>query len=143
MEIPVKRILIPVGEYTDPTPLIKLVDIIQDLDKTEIILFGVVSIPFVTSIEQDEIRDTEPYKRIRDKLEEVKVFFNNIGLDPMTKLVISRDVPEAIIEESVSGEYDLIILIKRIKPPRFLGRSVSQSILSRLPKPLLILTMEE
>ena len=137
-----KRILIPVGEYTDPAPLIKLTEIIRDLELIEIVLFGVVSIPFTTSLEQEEIKNTEPYIRIRDKLEEVSQFFKSLGLNPKTRIVVSRDVPEAIIEEALSGEYDLIVLIKRLKPPRFVRRSVSQAILSKIPSPLLILTMD-
>ncbi len=137
-----KRILIPVGEYTDPAPLIKLTEIIKNLESMEIVLFGVVSIPFTTSLEQEEIKNTEPYIRIRDKLEEVSQFFKSLGLSPKTRIVVSRDVPEAIIEEALSEEYDLIVLIKRLKPPRFVRRSVSQAILSKIPSPLLILTMD-
>ncbi len=137
-----KRILVPVGEYTEPTPLIKLTEIIKDLESAEIMLFGVVPIPFTTSLEQEEIKNTEPYIRIREKLDEVREFFMSLGLEPKTRIVVSRDVPEAIIEEATSEEYDLIVLIKRLKPPRFVKRSVSQAILSKIPSPLLILTMD-
>lgn len=137
-----KRILIPVGEYTDPAPLIKLTDIIRDLHMLEIILFGVVSIPFATSLEQEEIRNTEPYLRIERKLKEVREFFRSLGVDAKIRIVLSRDVSDAIIEESLSEDYDLIILIKRRKLPRFVRKSISQAILSKIPRPLLILTMD-
>ncbi len=142
MEITVRRILIPVGEYTDPTPLIKLLDIIKNIELSDITLFGVVTIPFTTSLEQEEIKDTEPYKKIRSKLDEVREFFRSINITVKYKIVLSRDVPEAIIEESLSEEYDLIVLIKRLKPPRFIKKSISQAILSKIPRPLLILTMD-
>lgn len=142
MEIPLRRILIPIGGYTDPTPLLQLPDIIKDVSSVELILFGVVTVPFTTSLEQKDIVETEPYIRIKNKLEEVRGLLSNIGLSATVKLVISRNIPESIIEESISGEYDLIVLIKRMKPSRIIRRSVSQSILSRIPRPLLILTMD-
>lgn len=136
------KILIPVGEYTDPVPLLRLTDIIKNFKSSEIILFGVVAIPFTTSLEQEEIRDTEPYKRVKNKLEEVREFFKSINLNVRCKIVLSRDVPEAIVEESISEEYDLIVLIKRMKPSRFIRKSVSQAVLSKMSRPILILTMD-
>jgi nucleotide-binding universal stress UspA family protein len=137
-----KKILIPIGEYTDPTPLYQLPEIIRDFEDCEIVLFSVVTVPFTTSLDQEEIVDTEPYLRIRNKLSEVIEMFRNIGIEPVSKIVSSRNVPEAILEESITGEYDLIVLIKRMRHPKFISRSVSQAILSKIPRPLLILTMD-
>ncbi len=136
------KILIPIGEYTDPTPLLRLVDIIKGFESADITLFGVVTIPFTTSLEQEEIKETDRYKRIKSKLEDVRNFFKSINISVRHRIVLSRDIPEAIIEESLSEEYDLIVLVKRLKPSRFIRKSVSQAILSKIPRPLLILTMD-
>lgn len=137
-----KKILIPIGEYTDPIPLLRLIDVIRGFESADITLFGVVTIPFTTSLEQEEIKETEPYKRIKSKLDEVKNFFKSMNIAVKYRIALSRDVSEAIIEESLSEEYDLIVLVKRLKPPRFIRKSVSQTILSKITRPLLILTMD-
>lgn len=141
MEIVVKKILIPVGEYTDPTPLLRLVDMIKGFKSADITLFGVVTVPFTTSLEQEEIKETDRYKRIKIKLDDVRNFFKSINISVRYRIVLSRDIPEAIIEESLTEEYDLIVLVKRLKPSRFIRKSVSQAVLSKIPRPLLILTM--
>ena len=141
MEIVVKKILIPVGEYTDPTPLLRLVDMIKGFKSADITLFGVVTVPFTTSLEQEEIKETDRYKRIKSKLDDVRNFFKSINISVRYRIVLSRDIPEAIIEESLTEEYDLIVLVKRLKPSRFIRKSVSQAVLSKIPRPLLILTM--
>ena len=137
-----KRILIPIGEYTDPTPLLKLIEIINGIKSADITLFGVVTIPFTTSLEQEEIRETKPYKTIKGKLKDAEDFFRSIGINVRSRIVVSRDIAEAIIEESLSEEYDLIVLVKRLKPSRFIRKSVSHAVLSKIPRPMLILTME-
>ena len=137
-----KNILIPIGPYTDPSPLLELRDLIKGFEDSNITLLGVLTVPFVTPLEESGLKDTEPYKRIRDKVLEAEEFLRNMNKNIRSRIVVARSVPEAIVEVALSEEYDLIILIKRARPPKLLHRSVSQAVISKMPRPILILTME-
>lgn len=89
------------------------------------------------------MRDTEKYKRVRDKLEKAEKIFRDLGLRTTSRIDFGRDIIESIVEEASSEPYDLIVLVKRRKQPRFLGRSVSRALVARVTKPILILSMEK
>ncbi len=136
------KILLPIGPYTSITPILDLDKYICDFKHSEITIFSVIEIPFVTSLEQDEIKRLDIYTLIKSRIDEVVKILDDMGVSSKVKIVYSRSVDEAIVEEALSGQYDLIVLIKRRKPPRILGKSISRSVLSKIPVPLLILTMD-
>ena len=137
-----RNILIPLGLKTDLTPLEILEEFFPYKEDVEITLMTVVTIPSVTSLEQKEINNIEIVKDSHEKLEEAAKAIESIGYQVRKKILYSRDVVEAIIEESIQNPYDLIILIKRRKVPKFIGRSISKSVLPKIHKPILILTMD-
>jgi len=137
-----RNILIPLGLKTDLTPLEILEEFFPYKEDVEITLMTVVTIPSVTSLEQKEINNIEIVKDSHEKLEEAAKAIESMGYQVRKKILYSRDVVEAIIEESIQNPYDLIILIKRRKVPKFIGRSISKSVLPKIHKPILILTMD-
>ena len=137
-----RNILIPLGLKTDLTPLEILEEFFPYKEDVEITLMTVVTIPSVTSLKQKEINNIEIVKDSHEKLEEAAKAIESMGYQVRKKILYSRDVVEAIIEESIQNPYDLIILIKRRKVPKFIGRSISKSVLPKIHKPILILTMD-
>lgn len=138
----VKYLLLPIGLKTDLSPLGFLNELFKDKSGVEITLMTVVTIPAVTSLEQEEINNIEVVKDSHIKLDEAAKIIESIGYKVKKKIIYSRDIAEAIIEESIQNPYDMIILIKRRKTPKFIGRSISKSVLPKIHKPILILTMD-
>jgi len=138
----VKNILVPIGLKTELSPLEFLEELFPEKNDLEITLITVVTIPSVTSLEQREINDIEIVRESHKKLEEASKVIEAMGFRVNKKIIYSRDVAEAIVEESIQNPYDLIILIKRRKMPKFIGRSISKSVLPKIYKPILILTMD-
>jgi len=140
--VSIRSILIPIGLKTSLSPLDFLDYLIPDKSSVEVTLMTVVTLPSVTSLEQNEIEELDIVKESNRKLDESAEILSRMGFKVRKKILYSRDVAEAIIEESIQNPYDLIILIKRRKVPKFIGRSISKSVLPRIFKPILVLTME-
>lgn len=139
----VRSILIPIGPYTEAEPLLQVVDLVKGVWEAEITLLGVITMPVVTSINEEEITHLKQYQELNDHLWHVEKLFSDMGLKNVyRKIIVSRDVPSAIIEEVSTGEYDLLVLAKRRKPPLMVRRSVSKSVIPKVSIPVLVLTMD-
>jgi nucleotide-binding universal stress UspA family protein len=144
VEVTIKNVLVPIGLDTDITIYYAVKDLVNSSKTTLFTLYSVIEIPFATTLEaESELRDTEKYKRVRDKLEKAEKIFRDLGLRTTSRIDFGRDIIESIVEEASSEPYDLIVLVKRRKQPRFLGRSVSRALVARVTKPILILSMEK
>ncbi len=139
----VRNILIPVGPYTEPDPLLKIIDLVSGISGAIITLLGVITMPAVTAINEDEVRELKQYQELSSHLDYVERLFVDVGLrNVKKKIIVSRDVPTAIIEEVAAGDYDLLVLAKRRKPPLVVRRSVSKSVIPKVSIPVLVLTMD-
>lgn len=139
----VKNILIPIGLYTDAKSLLQVVDIVRDITDVSITLLGVITMPVVTSINEDEVKELKQYQELSSHLESVERVFIDFGLKNIyKKIIVSRDVSTAIVEEVFSGDYDLLVLAKRRRPPLVVRRSVSKSVIPKVYIPILVLTMD-
>ena len=139
----VRNILIPVGPYTEPDPLLRIIDLVSGISGAMITLLGVITIPAVTAINEDEVKELKQYQELSSHLDYVERMFVDMGLrNVKKKIIVSRDVPTAIIEEVAAGDYDLLVLAKRRKPPLVVRRSVSKSVIPKVFIPVLVLTMD-
>lgn len=139
----VKNILIPIGPYTDAEPLLRVVDLVRGILDASITLLGVITMPVVTSINEDEVKGLKQYQELSSHLNYVEKLFMDFGLENIyKKIIVSRDVSAAIVEEVSSGDYDLLVLAKRRKPPLVVRRSVSKSVIPKVYIPVLVLTMD-
>lgn len=136
------KILIPVGLYTKPLQYKFISQLFKDPGKVNITIFTVVQLPITTSLEQEEVIELPIIEEYKKKLEEISTLLRAIGFTVIEKLAFARDIVEAIINEAQENPYDMIILVKRRNLPRFIGRSVSRSLLPKIYRPILILTME-
>lgn len=137
------KVLVPVGIDTDLSIYHKIPTLIKSRKNVEFTLYHVVEIPFVTTLEAaDELVKTRKYLEGKKKVEEARKVFEGLGLKVNEKIDFGRDTVETIVNEAVSGGYDLVILVKRRKIPRFLGKSVSKAVMSRATTPILILCSE-
>ena len=136
------KVLIPVGLYTKTLQYKFLGNLFKNPKEVDITLFTVVTLPITTSLEQEEVIELPVVEEHKKKLEEVSTLLQGIGFRVVEKIAFARDIVEAIINEALENPYDMIILVKRRNLPRFIGRSVSRSLLPKINKPILILTME-
>jgi len=136
------RLLIPIGLYTKPFQYKFLNEIFRDPHNVEVVLFTVITLPQATSLEQKDIFDLPIVEEHRKKVNEIGMLFEEMGFKVIEKIVFARDVVDAILNEAIENPYDMIILVKRKNIPRFIGRSVSRSLLPKVHKPILILTMD-
>ncbi len=137
------NILVPIGIETDLTVYHEVPQLLKLKKNMIFTLYHVVEIPFITTLEAvDELIKTKRYVDGKRKVEEAKKIFESLGLTAKEKVEFGRDTVEMIINEAISGGYDLIILVKRRKQPRFLGKSVSRAVVARVKLPILILSME-
>lgn len=143
MEVTIRNVLVPIGIDTDITPYYNVKDMLKPSKNTLFTLYSVIEVPFATTLEaESEIRETERYIRVREKLERAYKLFTDLGLRAIYKIDFGRDIIDSIVQEAIAGPYDLIILVKHRKQPRFLGRSISRALVARVTKPILILSME-
>ncbi len=136
------RILVPVGLYTSPYPYRRLPKILGR-SNVEAIVFTAIPIPQPTSLDHIEDSDIEIVKKYREKQDVIGQLLREFGFRVSDKIVYARDVAEAIQLEIREHRYDLVVLVKRKRLPRFIGRSVSRTLLGKIDTPILILTMEE
>lgn len=89
----------------------------------------------VTSLDREAARRAETcFKSIREKAADA-------GIEVETKVLLSRSIGEAILEEIEEGIYDLVVIgshgLSGVK--RFLLGSVSESVVHHTTKPVLLI----
>lgn len=138
-----KNILVPIGLKTDLTVYYRLEEILK-ISKSDILtLIHIIEVPFSTTLEAvNQLKATDKYSLSVKKLDSAENIFKSIGFNVKKRIEFGRDIVETIVDIATNENYDVIVLVKRRKVPRFLGKSVSRGVISRVNIPVLILTMD-
>jgi len=139
----VTKYLVPIGLKTDLSTYYQIKDLLKVRGGDKFTLLYVIEVPASTTLEAlNELKTTDAYKNAVKKLDEAKKVFLSLSLPFEIRIEFGRDIAETIADIALNEDYDMIILVKRRKIPKFLGRSISKSLIGRVSTPILILSME-
>lgn len=134
-----RKVLIPIGLNTNLKALEELVYLIPEIVEDYIVAYSVVPLPLTTSLNHAEVASISAYVRYEKNLIEAVSYIKSLGFKNVEyKISASHSIVDAIVEESIAGNYDLIVLVKRSRKTIF-SKSVSASVLPKAPCPVLIL----
>lgn len=106
------KVLIPVGEPVSRKLITQALHVMSVFKNPTIVLFIVVEVPSRTAT-----LDPEPYRTELDKAEEklndLAKWLRKQSIKVRVKVVVARNAAEGIIDETETGDYFLVFLMKR------------------------------
>ncbi len=106
------KVLIPVGDPVSKKLITQALHVMSAFKHPTIVLFHVVEVPSRTAA-----LDPEPYrnelKKAEEKLNELARWLRNQSLRVRIKVVVARNAAEGIIDETETGGYFIVFMMKR------------------------------
>jgi nucleotide-binding universal stress UspA family protein len=106
------KVLIPVGELVSRKLITQALHVLSTFKNPTIVLFHVVEVPSRTAT-----LDPEPYRpeldKAEEKLSDLAEWLTRQSLRVRVKVVVARNVAEGIIDETETGDYFIVFLMKR------------------------------
>ncbi len=106
------KVLIPVGEPVSRKLITQALHVMSAFKNPTIVLFTVVEVPSRTAT-----LDPEPYRTELDKaerkLDDLAKWLRRQSLKVRVKVVVARNAAEGIIDETETGDYFLVFMMKR------------------------------
>jgi nucleotide-binding universal stress UspA family protein len=128
---PPVRILVPIADRTDRQLMTKALYVLSAFKDPEIVLFHVVEMPSRT-VPIEVVSHKEEITLADEILSPVSIWLNEQGYTTRKKIVVARDVAEAIVNEANADDYVLVAMTKR-EPKKgvrgLLHRSVSERVI--------------
>jgi hypothetical protein len=116
MEKSVKtKILLPISLEYNKNVLVKGLAILTNLKEPYIIVFHAIELPVTATLDLSEHQ--EKVDEIKSKLKPFTDWIKKQSFEIKERIVVTRRITDAIIEEANSGNYDLLLLTKR-RPPK-------------------------
>jgi nucleotide-binding universal stress UspA family protein len=133
-------VLLPISTFIDKERLIKALHALSIFQKLKLVLFHVIELKSRTSpIEAEFFK--EHIDKNKKFLNEIKDWLATQGYEALIKVAVARSVAEGIIYEFNSGDYNIVIMMKR-KPRRgikkLFHKSVSEALIKHAKKLVLI-----
>jgi len=128
---PPAKILIPIAGSADKELMVRALYALSAFRDPEIILFHVVEMPSRT-VPIEVVSHKEEISLAEDILSPTEKWLREQGYAVAKKIVVARDVAEAIVSEGNSGDYTFVIMTKRRPEKGIRGlfhRSVSEKII--------------
>ncbi len=130
------KVLLPVPSKVDKYLVSKYMSVIQLLREPEVVILNVIQLPFSSSLDQEQ--HAEAIETSRRELEKLKEFFRQQGINAKVKVGIGRDAADGIITEAKTGDYSLILMVKRRKGKfKIFEKSVTKKVLSHVDIPVI------
>ncbi len=106
------KVLIPVGEPVSRKLITQALHVMSAFKNPTIVLFTVVEVPSRTAT-----LDPEPYRieldKAEQKLNDLAKWLRRQSLRVRVKVVVARNAAEGIIDETETGDYFLVFMMKR------------------------------
>jgi nucleotide-binding universal stress UspA family protein len=106
------KVLIPIGEPVSRKLITQALYVMSAFKNPTIVLFHVVEVPSRTAT-----LDPEPYRNELDKAEQklndLAKWLKRQSLRVRIKVVVARNAAEGIIDETETGDYFIVFLMKR------------------------------
>ncbi|MEM3754533.1 MAG: universal stress protein [Candidatus Bathyarchaeia archaeon] len=138
------KILIPISNFIDKDRLVQALHILSKLENPLIVLFHVVEVPSRTVPVNGFILSQE-IQKAKEMLNNVSKWLAEQNYEAVTKVIVARNAVEGIVEEANSGNYSLVIMLKRKVKKGLKGlfhKSISEAII-RSVKCLVIIMLAE
>ncbi|PNV77816.1 MAG: hypothetical protein C0200_04280 [Thermoproteota archaeon] len=138
----VKRILVPLYRKIDLDLFLHMIVPILS-EKDEITLFHVIQVPITTAMDKELF--SKELEEVSKWLEEMAEELAGRGLRVQTRVVMSRDVAEAIAREGEEGNHDVIFMLKRRRKSlkRVFQRSISSRVSELSRKPVVTILVDK
>ena len=138
------KILLPVSTFVDQTRLSRALHLLTTLKDPTIVLFRVVEVPQRTNPLDPDLWKEE-MNLAQEFLDQTATWLKAEGHGVQTKVVTARNTSEGIVAEANSGEYAVILMMKRrIRRgwSRIFHRSTSEEVI-RYANPLVVTFLAE
>jgi len=142
---PSVKVLIPIAASADRNLMTRALYALSAFKDPEIVLFHVVEMPSRT-VPIEVISHKEEIALADEVLSPVAEWLDNEGYRARKKIVVARDIAEAIITESNAEDYTFIIMTKRRPKKGLRGlfhRSVSERVTRETKRIVLTTLMSE
>ncbi|WEU40089.1 MAG: universal stress protein [Candidatus Odinarchaeum yellowstonii] len=113
------KVLLPVSVKVNRELLLRSFEILKGLKNLDLIVFHVLELPVTASLDISE--HNQKVQELNQQLEPTIKWIEEQSFKIKSKIVVARHVSEAIVEEANSGNYDLVVLLKR-EPPKGVRR---------------------
>lgn len=137
-----KRILVPLYRKIDLDAFLQMIVAVLSRGD-EITLFHVIQVPITTAMDKElfskEIEEANKW------LEEMAKELASRGLKAQTRVVMSRDIAEAIAREGEEGNHDVIFMLKRKRKSlrKVFQRSISSRVSELSRKPVITILVDK
>lgn len=123
-ELKKTKILLPLSLKTERKILVKGLAIIGGFQNPFITVFHIIELPVTAALDIKEHK--LKVKEVENKLKPIVKWIEAQSFKVRIRIVVSRHISDAIVEEARIGGYDLVVLTKR-KPPQGIGRILYRS----------------
>jgi nucleotide-binding universal stress UspA family protein len=106
------KVLIPVGELVSRKLITQALHVLSTFKNPTIVLFHVVEVPSRTATLDPELYRPE-LDKAEEKLSDLAEWLTRQSLRVRVKVVVARNVAEGIIDETETGDYFIVFLMKR------------------------------
>lgn len=106
------KVLIPVGEPVSRKLITQMLHVMSTFKNPTIVLFHVIEVPSRTASLDPELYRTE-LDTAEGKLRGLAEWLRKQSLKVRVKVVVARNVAEGIIDETETGDYFIVLLMKR------------------------------
>ncbi|MHA1410451.1 MAG: universal stress protein [Candidatus Odinarchaeia archaeon] len=113
------KVLLPVSLDYDKESILRGLTILAGFKKPVISVFHAIELPVTATL--DISAHQQIVDEIKSKLAPLINWLKNQSFEVKERIVVTRHISDAIIEEANVGNYDLVILTKR-KPPKGIRR---------------------
>ncbi|MBS7655980.1 universal stress protein [Candidatus Bathyarchaeota archaeon] len=134
-------VLLPISTFIDEERLIKALHALSIFQKLKVVLFHVVELKSRTSPVEAEFfrKHIDEAKKFLGK---IKDWLTNQGYEALIKVVVARSIAEGITYEANSGDYHIVIMMKRkarrgVK--KIFHKSISEAVIKHVKKLVLII----
>jgi nucleotide-binding universal stress UspA family protein len=137
-----KRILVPLYRKIDLDVFFHIIMPVLS-EKDEITLFHVIQVPITTAMDRELF--SKELEEANKWLEEMAKELMDKGLNVRTRVVMSRDIAEAIAREGEEENHDVIFMLKRRRKSlkRIFQRSISSKVSELSRKPVITLLVDK
>jgi len=139
---PPVKVLVPIAGRTDKQLMVRALYALSAFKDPEIVLFHVVEMPSRT-VPIEVVSHKEEISLAEEILSPTAQWLDDQGYATRKKIVVARDVAEAIVTEANSNDYTFVIMTKRRPRKGMKGlfhRSVSEKVI-REAKSMILTTL--
>jgi len=135
-----KKVLIAAKNAGQADWLVEAVNRLLNIEEIEVTIFNVLEVPITSPLYEDQFKDEIKLREAEFK--KIVAELNELGCKSSVKVVIARDVGEAILEEVEEEKFDLIVMTGKIVE-KLIRKGPIWKVVSKSKVPVLFVPLHE